>query len=124
MDNTTIELLEDKLQYAMLTSDVAMLDELIADDLVWTMHTGAIANKQDDLEAHRTGIFRFTQIEISDRKIHAYSDDCVVVTLRADIAGTLGGQTFAEPYRFTRIWMWRQDRWQIAAGHVSQIGSL
>lgn len=37
--NTTIEALEDNLRQAMLTSDVAVLDELIADDLVWTMPT-------------------------------------------------------------------------------------
>jgi hypothetical protein len=28
----------------MLTSNVDVLDELIADDLVWTMHTGQLVN--------------------------------------------------------------------------------
>lgn len=60
MENITIENLEEKLRHAMLTSDVAVLDELIADDLVWTMHTGKVVNKQFDLEAHRSGMFRFT----------------------------------------------------------------
>jgi hypothetical protein len=124
MRNTTIEILEDKLQQAMLTSNVSVLDDLIADDLVWTMHTGVVANKQVDLEAHRSGVFRFTKIEISDREIHPYGDDCVVVTLRAELAGTVGDQPFSEPYRFTRVWLQRQNRWQIIAGHVSQITSL
>ncbi|MUG91138.1 DUF3225 domain-containing protein [Scytonema sp. UIC 10036] len=119
MENTTIETLEEKLQHAMLTSDVAVLDELIADDLVWTMHTGFVGNKQYDLEAHRTGIFRFTKVEISDRQIHPYSQDCIVVTLKAELAGTLNGQAFSEPYRFTRVWLQRHNRWQIIAGHVS-----
>ncbi|MBD3884758.1 nuclear transport factor 2 family protein [Phormidium tenue FACHB-886] len=124
MDNTTIEMLEEKLQHAMLASDVAVLDELIADDLVWTMHTGFVGNKQYDLEAHRSGIFRYTKLEISDRQIHPFSSDCVVVTLKAEIAGTLSGQAFSETYRFTRVWLRRQNRWQIAAGHVSQIAPL
>ncbi|MBF2029645.1 MAG: nuclear transport factor 2 family protein [Oscillatoriales cyanobacterium C42_A2020_001] len=124
MDNQTIADLEEKLYHAMLTSDVPVLDELIADDLVWTMHTGQIANKQDDLHAHRTGIFKFTKIEISDRQIHSYSRDCAVVTLKAEIAGILNNQAFSETYRFTRVWLQRQNRWQIAAGHVSQIMSL
>jgi ketosteroid isomerase-like protein len=124
MENTSIATLEEKLQYAMLSSDVAVLDELIADDLVWTMHTGQVVNKQDDLEAHRSGIFKFTKLDISDRKIHPYGDDCVVVTLKAEIAGILNGQAFAEPYRFTRVWVQRQNRWQIVAGHVSQMTSL
>ncbi|NJN89164.1 MAG: nuclear transport factor 2 family protein [Leptolyngbyaceae cyanobacterium SL_5_14] len=121
MGNSTIEHLEEKLQHAMLNSDVAVLDELIADDLVWTMHTGLISNKQYDLQAHRSGIFQYTKLEISDRQIHPYSSDCVVVTLKAEIDGILKGQAFSETYRFTRVWLQRQNRWQIIAGHVSQI---
>lgn len=117
---TIIASLEDKLQHAMLTSDVATLDKLIADDLVFTMHTGLVVNKQYDLDAHRSGIFRFTQVDISDRQIHCYGD-CVVVTLQAALAGTLSGQAFSERYRFTRVWVQRQNRWQIVAGHVCQI---
>ncbi|NJL22728.1 MAG: nuclear transport factor 2 family protein [Leptolyngbyaceae cyanobacterium SM1_3_5] len=115
-----IETLEDDLRQAMLTSDVAVLDELIADDLVFTMHTGSIISKQDDLEAHRSGIVKFTKVEISDRQIHDYSD-CVVVTLKAEAAGTVNHEPFSAPYRFTRVWVQRQNRWQIVAGHVSQV---
>jgi ketosteroid isomerase-like protein len=116
----TIETLEETLRQAMLTSDVSALDELIADDLVWTMHTGLVVNKQYDLEAHRSGIFRFTQVEISDRQIHQYGN-CVVVTLKAELAGTHSSQAFSEIYRMTRVWLQRQSRWQIIAGHVSQV---
>jgi hypothetical protein len=112
--NSMIENLEEKLRSAMLISDVAVLDELIADDLVWTMPTGFVANKQYDLEAHRSGVFRFTKIEISDRQIHVYGSDCIVVTLKAEMA-------FSDSYRFTRVWVQRQNRWQIVAGHVSQL---
>ncbi|HEY9638959.1 MAG TPA: nuclear transport factor 2 family protein [Coleofasciculaceae cyanobacterium] len=120
MENTTIATLEEKLRHAMLTSDVAVLDDLIADDLVWTMHTGLVVNKQFDLDAHRSGLFRFTKVDISDRQIHPYGD-CVVVTLKADLAGTHNHQAFSETYRFTRVWLQRHNRWQIIAGHVSQV---
>jgi ketosteroid isomerase-like protein len=120
VENQTIATLEEKLQHAMLTSNVAVLDELIADDLVWTMHTGQIVNKQFDLDAHRSGVFKFTKLDISDRQIHNYGD-CVVVTLKVDAAGILAGQAFSETYRFTRVWVQRQKRWQIVVGHVSQM---
>ena len=51
MSNITIETLEEKLQQAMFHSDVLVLDELIADDLGFTAHTGEVVNKQIDLEA-------------------------------------------------------------------------
>jgi ketosteroid isomerase-like protein len=116
----TIETLEETLRQAMLTSDVSALDELIADDLVWTMHTGLVVNKQYDLNAHRSGLFRFTQVDTSDRQIHQYGD-CVVVTLKAELAGTHSSQAFSETYRITRVWLQRQNRWQIIAGHVSKM---
>jgi ketosteroid isomerase-like protein len=123
MEALEIEGLEEKLQQAMLKSDVPVLDELIADDLVFTMHTGLVVNKQYDLEAHRTGIFKFSQVDLSDRQIHYYGD-CVVVTVKADLAGTFSKQAFSETYRFTRVWVKRQNRWQIVAGHASQVISL
>jgi ketosteroid isomerase-like protein len=123
MEDRTIDNLEEKLRHAMLTSDVPVLDELIADDLVFTMHTGLVVNKQFDLDAHRSGLFRFTKVDISDRQIHSYGD-CVVVTLKAELAGTHNGQAFSEAYRFTRVWVQRQSRWQIVAGHVSQMSPL
>lgn len=120
MKDSVIETLEDKLQQAMLNSDVQVLDELIADDLVFTMHTGQVVNKQYDLEAHRSGLFKFTKVDLSDRQVHHYGD-CVVVTVQADLAGTFNQQAFSETYRFTRVWVERQNRWQIVAGHASQV---
>jgi uncharacterized protein (TIGR02246 family) len=121
MTDTTIEMLEETLQQAMLNGDVQALDELIADDLIFTLHSGLVISKQDDLEAHRTGLQKYRKIDITDQHIRHYGDDCAVVTLRADLEGVFDGESYAAPYRFTRIWAKRQNRWQIAAGHVSQI---
>jgi ketosteroid isomerase-like protein len=120
MVETTIVGLEEKLQQAMLSSNVQALDELIADDLVFTMHTGLVITKQDDLEAHRTGIQKFTAIDLTDQQIRHYGD-CAVVTLKAHLTGVFQGQDYSACYRFTRVWIKRGNRWQIAAGHVSPV---
>ncbi|NJR57471.1 MAG: nuclear transport factor 2 family protein [Cyanobacteria bacterium CRU_2_1] len=120
MEEMTIEALEENLRQAMLNGDVQALDELIADDLVFTMHTGLVINKQDDLEAHRTGIQKFIKIDLDDQQVRHYGD-CAVVTVKAGLAGKFNGQAYSETYRFTRIWVKQQNRWQIAAGHVSQV---
>jgi ketosteroid isomerase-like protein len=121
MEHDLIEDLEEKLRQAMLNSDIAVLDDLIADDLVWTMHTGFVSNKEQDLDAHRSGVFQFTTLDVSDRQIHLFSGDCAIVTLKAEIAGILNEQPFSDVYRFTRVWLQRNNRWQIAAGHGSQL---
>lgn len=120
MADTTIEMLEERLRQAMLSSDVQALDELIADDLVFTMHTGLMVTKQDDLEGHRSGSEKLTKVDTDELKISHYGD-CAVVTVKAELAGTFNGQAFSGTYRYTRVWVKRQDRWQIVAGHVSQV---
>jgi ketosteroid isomerase-like protein len=123
MEAMTIKTLEEKLRQAMLSSNVQILDELIADDLVFTMHTGLVVNKQYDLEAYRTGLFKFTQVNFDDQQIHPYGD-CVVVTVKVDLAGTFNQQAFSDTYRVTRVWVQRQNGWQIVAGHVCQVATL
>jgi ketosteroid isomerase-like protein len=112
----TIEALEEELRQAMLNSDISTLDELIADDLLFTLPTGLVLDKQADLEAHRSGVQKFTSIEIGDRQIR-YSNDWAVVTLKAELTA----KVFSGTYRFTRVWAKRQNRWQIVVGHASQV---
>lgn len=123
MKDSTIETLEEKLRQAMLSSDVLTLDELIANDLVFTMHNGLVINKQMDLEAHRSGIQKLTKLDIGDRQIHHY-DDCAVVTVKTELIGTYNDQAFSESYRYTRVWVKLQNRWQVVAGHVSSLAPL
>jgi ketosteroid isomerase-like protein len=120
MNITLIQELEEKLRQAMLASDVLVLDELIADDLVFTMHTGQFVNKQFDLEAHRDGSYKFSAVNTSEQQIRFYGG-VAIVTVRAELAGLFQGQPFAEVYRFTRVWAQPQGRWQVVAGHVSQV---
>ena len=49
--NVVVEL-EERLERAMRTSDVLVLDELLADDLLFTNHQGLVVSKQEDLEVH------------------------------------------------------------------------
>lgn len=85
------------------------MDELIADDLVFTMHAGLVINKQDDLEAHRSGIQKFTNIELDDQQIRHYGD-CAVVTVKVGLTGKFNEKDYCATYRFTRIWVNRQNR--------------
>ncbi len=122
-DNTkgrTIEILEEKLRQAMLSSNVQALDELIADDLAFTVPSGDVVDKLADLEAHRSGTTKFTRIEIRDRHVSDY-DACVVVMVKAELAGSYNEQAFSGTYCYTRVWIKRQEDWQIVAGHVSPI---
>lgn len=49
---------EENLRTAMLISNLEVLDELLAPDLIFTNHLGQLISKKDDLAGHKTGIFK------------------------------------------------------------------
>ncbi len=120
--NDEISRLEEQLRQAMLTSDVAALDELIADTLVFTMIDGSVLGKEDDLAAHRSRALTIALLEPSDQRIQMY-DDVAIVAVRMHMRGTYGGSDFEGMNRYTRVWLQTQGRWQVIAGHVSPVPS-
>ncbi len=106
----------------MLTSDVAALDELSADTLVFTMIDGSVLGKEDDLAAHRSKALTITLLEPSDQRIQMY-DDVAIVTVCMHMRGTYAGSDFEGMNRYTRVWLRTQGRWQVIAGHVSPVPS-
>jgi ketosteroid isomerase-like protein len=111
---------EAALRQAQLTSDVAALERLVDDALVFTGPDGATYGKQDDLDAHRTGMVHITRLEPSEEHIQRFGR-IAVVSVRMEMAGTFRGTPFAGPFRYTRVWCERTDGWRIVAGHVSAV---
>jgi ketosteroid isomerase-like protein len=111
---------EAALRRAQLASDVAALDRLVDDALVFTGPGGAIHGKADDLDAHRHGTVRITRLEPSEEHVQRFGS-IAVVSVRMEMAGTFKGEAFAGPFRYTRVWCERPDGWRIVAGHVSAV---
>lgn len=123
MIEATIRQLEATLRAAQLQSDVAALDQLIDDALLFTGPDGTQATKADDLALHRTGAVRFIAHEPSDLHLRVITSDVVVVALRTHLVGRVHGADFAGDYRYTRVWARRGNVWRIVAGHVSAIST-
>jgi ketosteroid isomerase-like protein len=111
---------EAALRQAQLAGDVATLDRLVDDALVFTGPDGAVYGKADDLDAHRQGWVRITRLEPSDERIQRLGA-VAVVSVRMEMAGTFKGAPFAGPFRYTRVWCARPEGWRIVAGHVSAV---
>lgn len=114
-----IAALEAELRAAQLSADVAALDRLIADDLLFTGPDGALATKADDLAAYRDGVMRVATHEPQALHVRRIGADVAVVALRARMTGSYAGTPFAGVARYTRVWAREDGRWRIAGGHVS-----
>lgn len=111
---------EAELREAMLANDVAALDRLIDDTLVFTTLEGSIIGKRDDLDAHRARRLRLTRLEPSDQRV-LRCGITAVVSVRMEIEGTWDGTPVGGALRYTRVWCERPDGWRIVAGHVGTI---
>ena len=111
---------EAALRRAQLAGDVAELDRLLDEELVFTGPDGGLYSKADDLDAHRTGMVRITRLDASDERIQRFGD-VAVVSVRMEMSGTFRGEAFSGPFRYTRIWCARPEGWRIVAGHVSAV---
>jgi len=112
---------EDRLCEAMRTSDLEALDALLAEELIFTSHWGALFGKQEDLAAHREGVVQIDHLAASDRQIRMVAG-VAIVTLRLEIAGSIGGEPSVGAFRFTRIWAPSADgAWQVVAAQSTQL---
>lgn len=120
LPDEALRVCEAALRHAQLASDVAALDRLLDDDLMFTGPDGAVYGKSDDLDAHRHGWVQITRLEPSEERRQRFGG-IAVVSVRMEMAGTFRGAPFAGPFRYTRIWCERSDGWRIVAGHVSAV---
>ncbi|KAM3103628.1 nuclear transport factor 2 family protein [Phormidesmis sp. 146-12] len=112
---------EERLRLAMLASDVSVLDELLAPELVATSHLGEIISKQDDLAAHKSGLIKIYELTPSERQIRLYGE-VAIVFVRMQIVGTYNSNPANGDFRFTRVWAVSSNgTWQIVAAHIGMV---
>ncbi|MGK7926600.1 MAG: nuclear transport factor 2 family protein [Spirulina sp.] len=114
---TQILKVEEQLRLAMLASDVKVLDELLASELIFTNHLGNLLSKQDDLSAHESGLVRIEELKQSEQKIKVI-ENIAIVSVRTQITGSYNGIPANGDFRFTRVWSVNDNgSWQVIAGH-------
>jgi ketosteroid isomerase-like protein len=117
----TVMTLEDRLRDAMVRSDVDALQTLLDASLVFTDQTGRVFGKEEDLQAHRSGLLRLTTVHLLARKIIA-KPTFAIVSAQVRLVGTFGGTPFEGEFRYTRTWCPDAGgTWRVIAGHVSAI---
>lgn len=109
---------EAELRQAQLDSDVAALERLIDDRLIFTSFDGTLATKDHDLSLHRSGRLRITRMKPIERRV-LHLGETSIVSVKMDAAATLDGTEMTSMLRYTRVWHKRNGEWRIVAGHMS-----
>jgi ketosteroid isomerase-like protein len=113
---------EAQLRAAQLGADVAALDRLLDEDLLFTGPDGRLATKAQDLDAHRSGVVRFRTHEPEELRVRLVGPNVAIAALRARLEVEVGGNVVRGTYRYTRVWAREEGSpWRVVGGHVSQV---
>ena len=103
--------LERQAREATLKRDPEFSERKLSDDYVAITPLGQVINKSDTINARRSGQLRYDSIDVTEMVVRLYGNTAVV-TARAEVRGRDLGEEFNGPYRYTRVWVKRNGRWQ------------
>src|SRR5690348_2561225 len=105
---------------AMAQKDVAKLNDILADDLVYTHSSARIDTKQSLIGAMQSGATVYNSVVPSDVQAQDLGD-AVVLTGVARIQVTSGGKPNAFGVRFTDVYARRGGRWQMVTWQSTRL---
>ena len=106
---------------ALLESNVAALDRVLADDFTLIdVMAGAEITKAALLDVIRSDQLKFESIERLDSRVRFYQATAVV-TGSTRMSGRFGASAFTAHSRYTHVFVERQNEWRLAAAQGTQI---
>ena len=117
--DTVIEL-DRKRMTAMAQKDIGTLNELIADDLIYTHSSARLDTKQSLIGNMESGSTVYTSVVPSDVKAQDLGDT-VVLTGIAQIKVVSNGTPNAFGVRFTDVYAKRDGRWQMVTWQSTRL---
>jgi ketosteroid isomerase-like protein len=121
--------LEGQFARAAVRGDRAFYERALADDFTHTSHSGvfktraqwlAEAKGGDPAEA-KPGTTHYEALDVDDLAVRVYGDTAVVTGRTTPRGTTAKGQPMTGRYRFLRVWVKRQGRWQAVAFEGTRI---
>lgn len=96
---------------ALLASDTVALSRLVAPEFYEISRFGLIRPRSANMREIATGTLHLLTINYDSTMVHVYGDVAVLSAI-ADNTGTYMGVPFSGKIRYTRVFVWRDDRWQ------------
>jgi ketosteroid isomerase-like protein len=122
--------LERQLSQAVVTGDRAFFERVLAPDFTHTSHSGQFKTRaqwmaEDKFESGKSqpkpGKTIYEALDLEDLAVRIYGDTAVVTGRTVPKGRTAKGEPMRGRYRFLRVWVKRDGRWQAAAFQGTRI---
>jgi ketosteroid isomerase-like protein len=114
MQRIDLKSLEDERCRAMTSADLAALDRLLSDDLIWTHSSGNVDSKKELLAKIESGESQYLAMRREDER-YVISDDAAVASGVVIQAVRLGGVERSLRSRYTNVWFREGEDWRVVA---------
>ena len=105
---------------ATINADVETLDKYYADDLVYAHSSGNVDDRGSLLANIGSGKVDYQKLEIIEQGIRIFGD-VAIITGSADFYVVVNDAINEVTLRFTSVYVYKDDRWQFASWHSSQV---
>ncbi|MGA8049572.1 MAG: nuclear transport factor 2 family protein [Burkholderiales bacterium] len=106
--------LEDVRFKAMVSGDVALLDGLLHQDLIYTHSSAVVDTKASYLDAIRSGKTRYLSQKRFEERVRLCGD-CALVTGRAEMEAEVNGVKKMLRLRYLDVWSRTPQGWKFIA---------
>lgn len=111
--------LEQKFNQALLRADWKAIEQIEAEDLIFTNADGSVDGRPDEVASIRSGDLKFESIDMSELRVRDLGSAAVVtgkLVERVHYKGT----NLTVTYRFTDVWVKREGKWRLVAGQETR----
>lgn len=115
-----VRLAEKDWAEAVSHNDFERLEKILAPDLMYTHSTGLVENREQFVEALKSGRQKYDSIIHEDLVVHVYGKTAFAAA-RVRMTGNTKGQPFNNVLRFLHVWVKGKGGWQLAAHQSARI---
>jgi ketosteroid isomerase-like protein len=118
--NTMLQI-EREIGRANLDCDYRYFDRVEAEEFIFTDSAGGVTNKKEDLAGEKDCHKSDGTYEVDETDVRLYGDTAVVTGRVTITRKNKEDKLVVRRSRFTDVFVWRDKRWQLVAGHSSRI---
>jgi hypothetical protein len=103
------------------TCDRPAIDQIEADEFIFTNPAGKVIDKKQDLDSMKECRPSQVNASIEDDRIQLYGSVAILNAVIIEHPTDKQGSIVTRRYRFTDVFVWREKRWQMVLGHATRI---
>jgi hypothetical protein len=113
--------IEREIGRANLECDYRYFDKVEAEDFIFTDAAGGVSDKKQDMAGEKDCHKTDGTYDVDETEVRLYGNTAVVTGRVTTSHKNKEEKVIVRHSRFTDVFVWRDGRWQLVAGHSSRI---